>query len=415
MTTLDNLGAHTDGVLIAQSQSQKEVTSNALDNLLSNATQKPLTVVVTLGSPAEFNLTDDQFFGNFVFDLTGSLGEDFDLKVPPGGAHFFAVENNTNRAATPKAAASGSDTVAAGKRRIFHSDGTTVIALGPEHSVAGGGGGSGASTQFFADLDAWFAGSPSENQTIRRWVVTRKISLPADFEGSQAYLSTAPADGPAVFELHHDNNGSPTPEFIGTMTFALGAKTATFANTGSPGSAVMLNPGDLLELRAPAGSPQDSALADISVRLKGDGGFRGAMAMLTSAFSVANASATPIDWDTTEYDTDSSFSGSNPSRLTVPPGVTRVRLVGGVFFASDTDTAARNVSIRKNGSTVQGGGLVQTDNGGSTPGNTALNVSSAVLSVVGGDYFELFARQDSGGALDVTVSDFTFFGIEVVE
>lgn len=414
MTTLDNLGAHTDGALIAQSQSQKEVTSNALDNLLSNATQKPLTVAVTLGSPAEFNLTDDQFLGNFVFELTGSLSEDFDLKVPPGGAHFFAVENNTNRTATPKAAASGSDTVAAGKRRIFHSDGTTVIALGPEHSVTGGGGTT-ASTAFFADLDAWFAGSQSESQTIRRWVITRKITLPADFEGSQGYLGTAPADGAAVFELHHDTNGSPTPEFIGTITFASGSKTATFANTGSPGGAVTLNPGELLELRAPAGSPQDSALADISVRLKGGGGFRGALVKLTAAESIANASATAVAWDASEYDTDAFYAGANPTRLTVPGGVSRVRLAAGVFFASNSDSNTRNISIRKNGATTFGGPLLQFANGGSSPQNAALAVSSAVLSVVGGDYFEVFARQDSGGALDVTVSDFTFFGIEVVE
>ena len=68
MTTLDNLGAHADGALIAQSQSQKEVTSNALDNLLSNATQKPLAVTITdaAGSPtsADRTLSDDEFFGH---------------------------------------------------------------------------------------------------------------------------------------------------------------------------------------------------------------------------------------------------------------------------------------------------------------------------------------------------------------
>ena len=44
MAIIDNLGAHADGTLIAQSQSQKEITSNALDNLLSNATQAVLSV-----------------------------------------------------------------------------------------------------------------------------------------------------------------------------------------------------------------------------------------------------------------------------------------------------------------------------------------------------------------------------------
>ena len=36
MANLPNLGAHTDGAHITQSQSQKEVTSNGLDDLLDN-------------------------------------------------------------------------------------------------------------------------------------------------------------------------------------------------------------------------------------------------------------------------------------------------------------------------------------------------------------------------------------------
>lgn len=270
MANIDNLGGHIDGALIAQAQAQKEVTANALLNLLSNATQGTISLAVTIGSPAEFNLTADQFFGNFVIQLTGNPGADFDLKAPPGGSHSFAVDNASGSTATPKVGTSGAATVASGKRRIFHSDGATIIPLGPEHDVSGGGGG-GTSTVIAEDLDTWFQGSPGQGQVIRRWIMTRQVTLPAEFSGSQAYVGTAPADGAAVFDLVHEDGSSPSPGIIGTLTFGLGSKTGIFDNIGSPSQAVTLNPGDTLELRAPSGSPQDSALADISLRIKGDG------------------------------------------------------------------------------------------------------------------------------------------------
>lgn len=135
MTTLDNLGAHTDAVLIAQSQAQKEVTSNALDNLLSNATQRRLTVVIQdVGSPANADrtLSSDEFFGAFLFHLTGSPSVLFEFVVPGGGQHVFAVRNDTGQTATIKTAGIG-DTVilAAAQRQVLHADGADVIALAP--------------------------------------------------------------------------------------------------------------------------------------------------------------------------------------------------------------------------------------------------------------------------------------------
>lgn len=135
MTTLDNLGAHADGALIAQSQAQKEVTSNALDNLLSNATQGGLGVSIAdaAGSPtsAERTLTDDEFFGHFLFTLSGSPSVPFDLLLPASGSHAFAVRNDTGQTATVRAGAGATVGVAAGKRQLLHSDGSDVIALAP--------------------------------------------------------------------------------------------------------------------------------------------------------------------------------------------------------------------------------------------------------------------------------------------
>ena len=135
MADLDNLGAHADGALIAQSQSQKEVTSNALDNLLSNATQAVLAVAIadSPGSPtsADRSLSDDEFFGHFLFSLTGSPTVGFDVTLPALGSHVFAARNQTGQSATFKVGAGASVTVATGTARLLHSDGTDVRALAP--------------------------------------------------------------------------------------------------------------------------------------------------------------------------------------------------------------------------------------------------------------------------------------------
>ncbi|MFQ5774208.1 MAG: hypothetical protein ACE5GS_06810 [Kiloniellaceae bacterium] len=135
MPTLDNLGTHTDGALIAQSQSQKEVTSNALDNLLSNATQRSLGVTISdaPGSPtgADRTLTDDEFFGNFVLALTGSPSVPFALVLPAAGNHAFVVRNDTGQTATVRAGAGSTVDVVAGKRQLLHCDGGNVVALAP--------------------------------------------------------------------------------------------------------------------------------------------------------------------------------------------------------------------------------------------------------------------------------------------
>lgn len=135
MTTLDNLGAHSDATLIAQSQAQKEVTSNALDNLLSNATQGRATVVIQdVGSPANADktLTADEFFGVFLLHLTGGPTVAFEVLVPSGGLHMFAVRNDTGQTATIRTTGVGDTVVlAAAQRRLLHADGLDVIALAP--------------------------------------------------------------------------------------------------------------------------------------------------------------------------------------------------------------------------------------------------------------------------------------------
>jgi len=133
MTQIDNLGDHVDGTLIAESQAQKATTSNSLDNLVSNATQKPFSITIT----ANRTLDDDEFFGNHLFDLSGSPASDFSLFLPATGNHKFVVRNTTGKIATVDAGVSGGTvvTVSDGQSKELHSDGTSVI----ETSTGGSG------------------------------------------------------------------------------------------------------------------------------------------------------------------------------------------------------------------------------------------------------------------------------------
>ncbi len=416
MTTLANLGAHADGALIAQSQSQKEVTSNALDNLLSNATQKALAVSVpaAAGSPlsADRTLTDDEFFGNVLFQLSGTPGQAFDLQLPASGNHAFVVQNDTAETATVVSGGGATVDVAAGKRRWLHSNGTDVISLAPVHDTTGSGGGT--AVALASDLDAWFAGQPAPGLLIRRWTMTREISLPADFAGSRGYAGTPAADGPAVFDLWHDGGSSPTPGLIGTITFPAGSHGATFANLGSPGSAAVLAPGDILEVRAPAGSPADSALADIALRLFGNGDtFRGALVRLTADESIANNTTTAIPWDATVEDVGGFWSGATPSRPTVPSGVARVRLTANIDW--DSNTSGKRIAwIDKNGSPYAGRPLAEQQAVSSSGSNTRQNIGAGPLAVAPGDYFELKVFQNSGAGRLVRSGNDSWLTIEAV-
>jgi len=127
MADLNNLD-HTDKTLIAESQATKATTSNSLDNLLSDATQKLSSTFTITGNKT---LTKDEFFGHLVLTLGGSPGSAFSLFLPATGNHAFFVKNDTGQTVTVDSGASGGTTVdvTTGTVAHLHSDGTSVIAL----------------------------------------------------------------------------------------------------------------------------------------------------------------------------------------------------------------------------------------------------------------------------------------------
>jgi uncharacterized protein YaiE (UPF0345 family) len=137
------------------------------------------------------------------------------------------------------------------------------------------------------------------------------------------------------------------------------------------------------------------------------------MAKLTADFTLA-APRTPVPWQDVDYDTSGFWSAGNPSRLTIPAGVKKVRLHTNLQFASATFTSATNafVNFLKNGSNnFRGNGLASNTSGYQDSGFTAV---SGVIPVVAGDYFEVRWQASRAGTA-VLVAASSQFSIEVVE
>ena len=135
MTTLSHLGANSDGTHITSSQNQKEVRSNALDDLLANAMNASTTIPCNAGGTV--SVSAENFTENFLLVLTGDAGSplepaaDFVLQIP-ATKRTFAVVNTTGFAALVDASGSPSTAVsiASGDTIFLHSDGETVRSLG---------------------------------------------------------------------------------------------------------------------------------------------------------------------------------------------------------------------------------------------------------------------------------------------
>jgi len=136
-----------------------------------------------------------------------------------------------------------------------------------------------------------------------------------------------------------------------------------------------------------------------------------------SANSVLNTTVKVINFATTTHDTSGIFSVGLPTRLTVPAGVSYVRLTAQVDIQSNA-TGQRIAWVRKNGADPGSNDWPYTSAnavGGSL--QTVLNMVSPPLPVVPGDYFELVCYQNSGSRLiaGLTGSNITFFSMDVLQ
>ena len=109
--------------------------------------------------------------------------------------------------------------------------------------------------------------------------------------------------------------------------------------------------------------------------------------------------------------TDGAFAVGEPTKLTVPADVTKVRVSCSVLFALNT-TGYRQVRILKNGSDFQG--YINDREIATTSVGTVITASTPMLTVEPGDDFTVEVTQNSGGDLDVTASNGVWFAMEFI-
>jgi hypothetical protein len=126
--------------------------------------------------------------------------------------------------------------------------------------------------------------------------------------------------------------------------------------------------------------------------------WRGARAYRTGDLPIANGTETVIAWQAEDVDTDAIWSAGAPTRMTVPPSVTKVRVTANVRWGSN-GTGVRQVLLLRNGVSFRGGAMSLI--GAATSTDHAQNITSSVIAVTPGDYFEVAVFQTSGGALNI--------------
>lgn len=147
------------------------------------------------------------------------------------------------------------------------------------------------------------------------------------------------------------------------------------------------------------------------------GTFRGARAYTNTDQTLTTATNTALTFDLEVYDTDDIHDlVTNNSRMTVPAGVTKVRLTANCGFDANA-TGDVQMTIQKNGAVTLTEPFARLTSL-TASADPYINISSGVMEVSGGDYFEAFVRQASGGNLNTApVSPFglVWFSMEVVE
>lgn len=118
---------------------------------------------------------------------------------------------------------------------------------------------------------------------------------------------------------------------------------------------------------------------------------RSALAYLTAATAFTTGAGKKFSWQAIEHDTDSFWSVSNPTRFTVPTGVTYARLSCGFYVESGLPEQV-DFEAWKNGAAFNGSFR-------SYGYQFHKYMESAIVPCVAGDYFEVAFDINSASTL----------------
>lgn len=210
----------------------------------------------------------------------------------------------------------------------------------------------------------------------------------------------------AIGREHGSGASTPQPAFRKNGATFLGRAEAVTQDdvvTIATGPVVMSS-GDYFDMtKGGLGTPDTAGGIWMGVEVL-DSATKYAVVSKTANQALTGGVSTTLTWDSEVADTNAFHDNvTNNSRLTVPSGVTRVKLVANLKSTSNVNTTYI-VQITKNG-TFTGAGCVVT----CSTFTGLVNLSTALLEVTPGDYFELVAI--STNAQTVATADTTWFSI----
>jgi hypothetical protein len=116
--------------------------------------------------------------------------------------------------------------------------------------------------------------------------------------------------------------------------------------------------------------------------------------------TLSDATTTSIPWDGEKYDTDGFHdNATNNNRLTVPTGYAGTYLVTGKIYWNNAAAGTRQVTLSKNTTAIA---LYYAFPSTTQPFTVQF---STTINLTVGDYVKLTANQNSGGNLDIEISD----------
>jgi hypothetical protein len=127
-----------------------------------------------------------------------------------------------------------------------------------------------------------------------------------------------------------------------------------------------------------------------------------------------------VAWNEADFDTDNFFNPLDPTKLVIPAGVSKVRLVASIATPPLSVAGSVIIGIRKNQTGTDTPTSVYTARQSARSGTTGFNDNIAmavtgVIDVVEGDYFDVRLNVNMTGNNGVVAGVSTFFEIEVVE
>lgn len=143
-----------------------------------------------------------------------------------------------------------------------------------------------------------------------------------------------------------------------------------------------------------------------------DVGIRGGFFYSTASQAVPSGSSLPttVNFGARDYDPISLWSGAG-GNITIPAGVSRVRLTGGVLMDAAATASYRELAFTNNGNSARGLGHQSTT---SVAGKgTYLNVTSGVVLVTPGDIIRMTIGHDDGVTRNLA-ANYCWLQVEII-